>query len=65
MRKKIFGIIAAIFLAIASIAGVGYAVFSGFSYILMENADYYGCPNSKRIKRLNLKKQIIESIRRG
>lgn len=56
--KKVILLIITIIMAIA-----GVSIYSGqaeqnndYNYNNYDTADYYGCPNSKRIKKLNLKK---------
>lgn len=59
MKKIINVVIAAILLVAVAILSIGCASESNeqpeTEYEV--TTDYYGCPNSKRVKKLNLKKQ--------
>lgn len=58
MSKKVIGIIIAIIISISAAIGVGAAVASNNNQPTYEDVPcMYGCPNSKRVRKLNLLKK--------
>lgn len=57
--KKILVVVISVVLSIAAVFSAGCA-FKSCDNATEDVYDYYGCPNSKRIKKLNLKKHAYK-----
>lgn len=57
MKKKIIVLIVTIVAAICGVFGYSHYNNKGMPFINNYDVEYYGCPNSNRIKKLNTEKR--------